>query len=474
MAFHFLSRLPKNVFSPPVFYLPVLLFLVLNNVRVSGQDCILNAINISGPGIGSWTAPETGGPWLIQVTAVGGAGGDQGGGNNFGGQGAQIIATFEVNNNESILAIAGGAGGSGDVSDAGGGGGGSGAVNCGVLANCASGTILVIAAGGNGGEGQGNGNGGSASLGSAGAGGAGGGVDGGGGGGGMLSAGTAGALNGGTGGARVSSFNLVSGGLGTDGSNDGGEGMGGGGGGGAGNNTGAGGGGGRSGAAGGNVNSATSFVHSSASNIQGTDGLAGGGPTPGSVILDCLGSLPVRFLHFKANVLGEVVKLVWSTASEQNNHGYQVERSADNRDWTSLGFVPGNGTTAEKHEYGFTDPEPLAGVNYYRLKQMDTDGKHEYTPIVVADLHTRALQFEAFPNPAPGGRLSLRAVSQQEGDAVLEIFDWSGQKVRSETIRLWKGTTIWPIALTELPKGSYTARLQTSEGASHFKKILVQ
>lgn len=292
----------------------------------------------------------------------------------------------------------------------------------------------------------------------------------------MLTAGSAGSGgNGGTGGSQVMSTGLFPGGLGSDGFNDGGEGMGGGGGGGQGNNSGSGGGAGRSGGAGGNTAIvATSYIHPNGQNIQGTDGVSGQGPSAGTVTITCLGSLPIHLINFKAVLLDQEVKLVWSTATEKDNHGFDIERSADNRNWTTLGFVPGHGTTAEKSEYAFTDDHPLAGVNYYRLKQMDTDGSFQHTPMVVADVHANALQFDIFPNPSTDGTLTFRTVSQREGEAQVEIWDWAGYKVWNETQRLWEGTTVWPVPMTNFPKGTYSVRLQMPDGTVQFKKIVLQ
>lgn len=447
-----------------------ILWLFSAPVGLTAQDCPPDLF-ITGPSAATWTAPDDQGPgpWHISITARGAGGGDQGGG-NLGGQGAEIIAEFIVQNGETVLAIAGEPGFSGDT-DAGGGGGGSGAVNCGVPANCLTGVILVVAAGGNGGENQGAGLGGLSLNGAPGAGGVGGGANGGGGGGGMLTAGLPGGD--GTGGGQVSSIGLVPGGFGNE-NNNGGEGMGGGGGGGSHPNNGSGGGAGRSGGAGGNTTAATSYIHASGQNVQGTDGVTGQGPSPGTVTITCLGSLPIHLINFKAVLLDQEVKLVWSTATEKDNHGFDIERSADNRNWTTLGFVPGHGTTAEKSEYAFTDDHPLAGVNYYRLKQMDTDGSFQHTPMVVADVHANALQFDIFPNPSTDGTLTFRTVSQREGEAQVEIWDWAGYKVWNETQRLWEGTTVWPVPMTNFPKGTYSVRLQMPDGTVQFKKIVLQ
>ncbi|GAB4500090.1 MAG: hypothetical protein OHK0019_38020 [Saprospiraceae bacterium] len=270
------------------------------------------------------------------------------------------------------------------------------------------------------------------------------------------------------------------GGMGSNpGANNGGAGMGGGGGGGTKDSEGGGGGGGRKGGNSGNPSSdsskAGSLFDASGSNPAHTSGVQGAGPANGTVTIICLASLPVELLDFKAVIRdNRTVDLLWATATEKNNHGYDVERSADNKNWTVLGFVPGNGTSTERHDYTFTDTEPLKGVNYYRLKQLDFDGKFEYSPMVVADIRAGNLQFDIYPNPSATGELNVRTVSQVEGDALLEIYDWASYKVYKESVQLLKGTMIYPVSLANFPKGAYTARLEMPDGTVHFKKILLQ
>ncbi len=451
-----------------VFFTPLLL---------RAQDCDNNIVlDIFGPIAEDWTAPATGGPFSVRITAVG-----AGGGRitdlffNDGGSGASMSGTFVVQNGQTIRAIAGDFGKNATLEGAGA-GGGSGAVNCGSSGDCASGVILLIAAGGNGGD-MLDGLGGSALTNGDGSGGEAGGdplhePDWGGGGGGLNGDGQNSSGSGGFGGGQVDKNGLSPGGLGsgTQVPNDGGDGMGGGGGGG---DYGAGGGGGHTGGNGGNESAASSF--NSGSTPVNTSGQVGGGNNTGTVTIVCLTSLPVELTDFKALIQKKGgVTLHWSTASEKNNHGFDLERSADGRHWSTLGFVQGNGTTTQPNKYFFTDEKPHAGINYYRLKQMDADGKFEYSPIVVADVRSHATQFDVFPNPSPNGVLSARVVSKTEGKALLEIFDWAGYKVWKETLNLVEGTIVWPVSMTTFPKGTYTARLELSDGEVHFKKVLLQ
>lgn len=462
--------------------------------RVQAQCNNNTVLSLTGPGVASWTAPASGGPFSVRITATGAAGGAymESNPDKTGGTGATMSGTFVVQNGQTIRAIAGG-GGYHSLLEGGGGGGASGAVNCGNPSNCPNGTILIIAAAGSGGQ-LGGPNGGLGLGGSADTNGDG---NGGlifdndcGGGGGALNEPGQSAGSGGQGGGLVSTSALALGGQGSrnllsnppSGINDGGNGMGGGGGGGGGatSDNAAGGGGGHSGGDGGNASAASSFNSgANPANTNGTLGGGGSGPIstpsfPGTVSIVCLQALPVTLVNFRAVIQDFHVLLVWNTATESDNLGFEVEHSADGQHWTTRGFVPGHGTSATPHEYTFTDGAPLSGVNYYRLRQLDTDGKFEYSPMVLADLHKNSALFDVFPNPSADGSLFVRTVSHQEGDALLEIFDWAGFRVYKEGIQVLKGTVIYPISLATFPSGAYTARMEVPGGEVQFKKIVLQ
>ncbi|MCB9353232.1 MAG: T9SS type A sorting domain-containing protein [Lewinellaceae bacterium] len=344
-------------------------------------------------------------------------------------------------------------------------------MNCGI-GDCSLGSIIIMAAGGNGGE-DGPGLGGSTSSGSGNPGASG--ADGQGGGGGAVNSGGANGGSGGGAGGGIVFRNALSGGGagGSDGGGNGGSGgngMGGGGGGGSSSSAGSGGASGQTGAAGGNTTSASSF--NSGSNPQGTPGGTGGASATARLSSPAWGPCRSNWSVLSAHPSGNSPTAV-EHRHRKNNHGFEIERSIDNLQWTTLGFVAGNGTSTEQHDYDFSDDRPHAGVNFYRLKQMDTDGGYEYSPMVVADIRSTA-QFDVFPNPAVSGALTFRAVSSISGDATLRIFDWMGHQVYAETIALPEGTLVYPVSLSTFPKGTYTARLQMPDGTALHKKIVLQ
>ncbi len=88
--------------------------------------------------------------------------------------------------------------------------------------------------------------------------------------------------------------------------------------------------------------------------------------------------VPVELTSFTGIQNGSTVTLNWSTATELNNRGFDVERKADQAGWQSIGFVEGNGTSSNPHAYTFADDNLSAGSYSYRLKQVDNDGSSKY------------------------------------------------------------------------------------------------
>ena len=95
-------------------------------------------------------------------------------------------------------------------------------------------------------------------------------------------------------------------------------------------------------------------------------------------------------------MLSDKIILTWSTASELNNKGFYIERSADGRNWVEIGFVEGSGTTTQLNHYSFSDKN-VAGLKlFYRLKQIDYDGSYSYSNIVEINIATKITSYELF------------------------------------------------------------------------------
>lgn len=92
--------------------------------------------------------------------------------------------------------------------------------------------------------------------------------------------------------------------------------------------------------------------------------------------------IPVELESFTATADDQKINLIWVTATELNNSGFEIEKSIDNLIWNKIGFVNGRGTTTEKSYYSFNDNNPNDGKSYYRLKQVDYAGTSTYSSIV--------------------------------------------------------------------------------------------
>ncbi len=137
--------------------------------------------------------------------------------------------------------------------------------------------------------------------------------------------------------------------------------------------------------------------------------------------------LPVELSYFNATKSKTTVQLNWATVTELNNEGFEVERSNDNRTWESLDFIEGQGTSYEIQNYEFVDKNPASGKNYYRLKQVDYDGRFVYSSILMEEMSIGSL--EIYPNPVNGHTVNLQFPSSNYEDAELEIYDNLGRKV---------------------------------------------
>jgi Secretion system C-terminal sorting domain len=108
---------------------------------------------------------------------------------------------------------------------------------------------------------------------------------------------------------------------------------------------------------------------------------------------------PVELFSFTGSSSGKNVELRWTTATEDNNRGFEIQRSLDKINFVPIGFVTGKGTTTEKTSYTFIDKNMAGGKLYYRLKQVDFNGTTQYTNTIEIN---RALDFtlsQNYPNP---------------------------------------------------------------------------
>ena len=144
------------------------------------------------------------------------------------------------------------------------------------------------------------------------------------------------------------------------------------------------------------------------------------------------GYIPVELTAFVANIVQNNVILNWSTATELNNRGFEVQRKENGKEYVFVGFVEGKGTTTNSQEYSFADYNLAVGKYSYRLKQIDFDGSVSYSPEISVDVD-QPFEFnlsQNYPNPFNPSttiKFSLAFNSRVE----MKVFDVLGQEVIS-------------------------------------------
>ena len=194
------------------------------------------------------------------------------------------------------------------------------------------------------------------------------------------------------------------------------------------------------------------------------------------MFLNTFTPLPVELTSFSAFVVGSNVKLIWNTATEVNNYGFDILRRAQDDEWELLGFFEGNGNSNSPKEYEFIDDNVLSGKYAYRLKQIDNDGTLEYSKIIEIDVDA-PLEFELsqnYPNPfnpVTTIKFSLPITSNVK----LSLFNILGEEVQilvNETIEA--GVHIINFNASQLSSGVYLYRIQAVDNIEIKRMVLLK
>lgn len=170
----------------------------------------------------------------------------------------------------------------------------------------------------------------------------------------------------------------------------------------------------------------------------------------------CPAAVPVELLSFSAEQQEANVLVSWATATEENNDFFTVEKSIDGKNFEVIGIVQGAGFSLEELDYEFVDENPIAGINYYRLKQTDFDGQFEYFDIKSVDFegNTRVV---VYPNPATNN-VVINTTIQDE--VTVQIFNLTGQLVYQNNQRIDNQLNV---NLADFANGTYLVRVTNSE-----------
>jgi hypothetical protein len=140
--------------------------------------------------------------------------------------------------------------------------------------------------------------------------------------------------------------------------------------------------------------------------------------------------LPIELLTFDAEMRDEKVFVKWITASEINNDYFIVEKSKDVRDWNQVGRIQGAGNSTTVLYYESIDKHPFRGSSYYRLKQVDFDGKISYGPIVYVNFES-SLEINVYPNPT--NNLFTLTLSSTDKPYLFILYDVTGREIERQS-----------------------------------------
>lgn len=185
---------------------------------------------------------------------------------------------------------------------------------------------------------------------------------------------------------------------------------------------------------------------------------------------DITAPLPVTLTSFEAKRVDTDALITWGTATEQNNKGFDVEVSTDGKTFRALGFVASAATNSSKPQsYRFVDVEAgKAGNRYYRLRQVDLDGKISLSIVRVVNFGGSATStvatLLAFPNPFTD-KLTVSVAGAGQGTATLRLTDLAGRTIRSQQVTLQGASSEIPVSnISELKAGIYMMQLTLPSG----------
>lgn len=192
---------------------------------------------------------------------------------------------------------------------------------------------------------------------------------------------------------------------------------------------------------------------------------------------DYLTFLPVKYRSFDAVANDNVVTLKWITENEINNHHFEVERSFDGNSFKTIGLVlDGYAAGSGSKSYMMKDNSAAlmdASVVYYRLKQVDQDGKYTYSSTLLVRMQSiSGVKMQVSPNPFVEN-LNVRFTASEAGTAQVQIITINGQKVQVQQAAIGKGNnSIQVQGISKLNPGIYIAQLVVNGVVTDNQKII--
>ena len=192
-----------------------------------------------------------------------------------------------------------------------------------------------------------------------------------------------------------------------------------------------------------------------------------------NVALKMNGVLSVNLVNFFGkNINDKSALLKWATTGETSNDHFDVQRSGSNTDFTTAGTVKGNGTTSQSHDYNFTDNFPGDGNNYYRLREVDEDGRYLYSPIISVRFNFEKI--EIYPNPVKD-KIYIRNNENfsKNKNLIVRLLDYSGKVLYKQQFES-NGVNILTVKIPgKISNGIYILMVTNADGSQQGNKIFI-
>ncbi len=184
-------------------------------------------------------------------------------------------------------------------------------------------------------------------------------------------------------------------------------------------------------------------------------------------------TLPVQLISFEGRAIDKSIILNWKVASELNTDVYQIERSANGTDFSPIGKTDASAAIVADKTYTYTDASPLNGINYYRLRMVDKDGKFSFSPVIKI-LSDDKKGVSIFPTLVSNAAIYLKT-SSALNNAVIDVYEMNGKQVKQIKLPslVSTGQTI-SLQVPGLSGGSYVLICKTSAEIKSKQIILVQ
>lgn len=184
--------------------------------------------------------------------------------------------------------------------------------------------------------------------------------------------------------------------------------------------------------------------------------------------------LPLKFGNITGYEKQSGIQIDWTAYSESNLSRYEIERSADGKTFNTVGQVAALNATTEA-KYGWFDAAPLAGINFYRLRNVDLDSKFGYSSIIKVNLDKTNKAITVYPNPVTGGYVSFQSADLARGNYSVKVFNAGGQQVYSQRFTHNGGAISQTIQLPGGTRsGMYSIQLDKDDVKVMSKTFMVQ